>query len=55
MGRVNSRRRLHYAASIGCTSADGIYLAFAPDKNLPQLMAWLDTVDNPAHVTSESR
>jgi hypothetical protein len=28
MGRVNSERRLRYAALIGCQSADGTYLAF---------------------------
>lgn len=30
MGRVNSLRRLRYAASIGCDSADGTFLAFRP-------------------------
>lgn len=44
MGRVNSRRRLMYAASIGCDSADGTYLAFGPDRNLPTLLSWLDGV-----------
>lgn len=42
MGRVNSRRRLNYATSIGCTSADGTYLAYAPDRNLPRLLNWLN-------------
>ena len=28
MGRVNSAKRLQYAATIGCHSADGTYLAF---------------------------
>lgn len=41
MGRVNSRRRLFYADAIGCDSADGTFLAFGPDRNLPQLLAWL--------------
>lgn len=41
MGRVNSRARLRYAISIGCNSADGTFLAFGPDQNLPQLLAWL--------------
>jgi hypothetical protein len=41
MGRVNSLRRLRYAADIGCDSADGTYLAFGPDQNLPNLLAWL--------------
>jgi len=41
MGRVNSRRRLRYAASIGCHSADGTYLVYGPDRNLPKLLSWL--------------
>lgn len=41
MGRVNSERRLRYAQTIGCRSADGTYLAFGPDVNLPRLMAWV--------------
>lgn len=41
MGRVNSRKRLVYAASIGCDSADGTFLAFGPHKNLPKLESWL--------------
>ena len=40
MGRVNSERRYRYAAAIGCDSADGTYLTFGPDVNLPQLLAW---------------
>lgn len=45
MGRVNSYRRLAYAASIGCTSADGTYLRFAPDVNLPKVLSWLARVN----------
>ena len=41
MGRVNSLRRLRYAHSIGCHSADGTCLAFCPDLHLPRLLAWL--------------
>ncbi len=41
MGRVNSRVRLQYAAAIGCDSADGTFLAFGPDGNLPTLRSWL--------------
>jgi hypothetical protein len=41
MGRVNSHRRLQYAATIGCDSADGTYLAFAPGHNLRRLLWWL--------------
>lgn len=45
MGRVNSRRRLEYAKWIGCDSADGTYLTFGPDTNLPKLLSWLDALD----------
>lgn len=43
-GRVNSRRRLRYAAAElggGCDSVDGTFLVFAPDANLPRLLGWL--------------
>ncbi len=40
MGRVNSRRRYAYAEHIGCTSADGTFLAYGPDKNLAELLGW---------------
>jgi hypothetical protein len=45
MGRVNSLKRLRYADRIGCASADGTYLAFGPDRNLPTLLAWLREVN----------
>lgn len=38
MGRVNSARRLRYAAGIGCDSADGTLLAFDPAAPVDQ---WL--------------
>lgn len=41
MGRVNSERRLQYAHAIGCDSADGTYIAFGPDLNLPDVLAWV--------------
>jgi hypothetical protein len=41
MGRVNSLDRLRGAIGIGCDSADGTFLKFGPDKNLPQLLRWL--------------
>lgn len=44
MGRVNSHRRLRYAAAIGCDTADGTYLAFGPDQNLPKLLSWVREV-----------
>lgn len=46
MGRVNSMQRLRYAARIGCDSADGTYLTFGPDENLPKLLRWLRDVNN---------
>jgi hypothetical protein len=42
MGRVNSYRRLRVAAALGCHSADGTFLKFAPDINEPRLLRWLD-------------
>lgn len=42
MGRVNSLRRLRYAADLGCHSVDGTYLRFGPDRNLPRLLSWLN-------------
>jgi hypothetical protein len=46
MGRVNSLKRLKYADAIGCHSADGTFLIFGPDKNLPQLLGWLRAVND---------
>ena len=40
MGRVNSFKRLRYAGEIGCDSADGTFVAFAPAKNVVRLEAW---------------
>lgn len=45
MGRVNSHKRLRYADAIGCDSADGTYLAFGPDQNLPHVLSWLRGVN----------
>lgn len=44
MGRVNSARRLRYANEIGCDSADGTFISFAPTENLPRMLRWLDTL-----------
>lgn len=52
MGRVNSHRRLRYARDIGCDSADGTFLAFGPDRNLPQLLDWLAELDRQAPLFS---
>lgn len=46
MGRVNSASRLNYADAIGCDSADGTYIAFGPDLNLPHVLGWLRAVND---------
>lgn len=45
MGRVNSLRRLGYAASIGCDSVDGTYISFGPNINLPKMLRWVTAVN----------
>ena len=47
MGRVNSERRWRYADAIGCDSADGTFLTYGPDVNLPRLLAWTPNPDAP--------
>jgi hypothetical protein len=47
MGRVNSLRRLRYAASLGCDSVDGTFLAFGPDANIPRLVRYLRRAAEP--------
>lgn len=42
MGRVNTRQRLRYAVHIGCDSVDGTGMTRAPDKNMTQMLRWLD-------------
>lgn len=44
MGRVNSRRRFTYAASIGCDSVDGTFLAFGPTRRMPEIKGWVDSL-----------
>lgn len=43
-GRVNSHRRFRWAEAIGCDSADGTYLTFGPDTNLPKLLRWVHDI-----------
>jgi len=45
MGRVNSLRRLEIAEGFGCDSADGNFLGFGPDQNLPKLLRWLRQIE----------
>lgn len=44
-GRVNSFRRLRAMALGGAHSADGTFVAFGPDVNIPRLRSWLDEHD----------
>lgn len=44
VGRVNSLKRLRYAAEIGADSADGTYIGFKPSVNAPKVLGWLDTL-----------
>lgn len=47
-GRCNSRKRYFYMAEVmGCHSADGTYLTFGPDINLPKLLRWLEEWQRP--------
>lgn len=54
MGRVNSKKRLAYAASIGCDSADGTFIGFGPMKNLPKVLAWLEATATPAPAVEKA-
>lgn len=40
-GRCNSLRRLRIAQVQGCDSADGTFLGYGPDVNLPKVLRWL--------------
>lgn len=44
MGRVNSLRRLRTAKVQGCDSADGTFVAFGPDVNIPRVQKWLSAL-----------
>lgn len=52
MGRVNSFTRLRYATAIECDSADGTYVAFGPDVNLPDVLGWLRDVNSQGSLFS---
>jgi hypothetical protein len=41
MGRVNSYKRLALAASWGIDTADGTFLKYGPETNVPRLCSWL--------------
>lgn len=41
VGRVNSFRRLHRSVLAGADTADGTFIAFGPDVNVPRVRHWL--------------
>lgn len=43
-GRVNSLKRLRAMHLQGCDSADGTFVAFGPDTNIPRMQKWLTAV-----------
>lgn len=43
-GGANSLRTLQLARSAGYDSADGTFVAFGPDQNIPRLRRWLDAL-----------
>jgi hypothetical protein len=45
-GRVNSQKRFTYFDKMGCDSADGTFIAFGPDINLPKALKWVDSSIN---------
>jgi hypothetical protein len=49
VGRVNSGKRYERFALMGVDSADGTFLAFGPEKNLPHLLSWVRK-----HVTHQT-
>jgi hypothetical protein len=54
MGRVNTWGRLRYAERIGCDTADGTFLAFGPNTNLPPLLGWLRAVNDQRPLWTET-
>lgn len=48
VGRVNSLRRLRACRVSLVDSADGTYVRFGPDRNLPKVWDWLDAVNGQA-------
>ncbi|MBA3824526.1 MAG: hypothetical protein H0X24_11615 [Ktedonobacterales bacterium] len=45
-GRVNSYERLELMTSWGCDTADGTYIAFAPNLHLDNILRWLNRVNS---------
>ena len=44
-GRVNSLRRLRHVAWQGAQSADGTFVAFGPNVNLPRMRGWIEAMN----------
>lgn len=45
VGRVNSYKRMRVCAAVGVHSVDGTGIKFAPDKNVPKVLDWLDRLN----------
>jgi len=54
MGRVNSRKRLRLAHEFGCKTADGTYIAFGPDTNLPATLAWSAEINGQPRIFDDA-
>lgn len=50
VGRVNSLQRMRWCAAHGADSADGTFVAFGPDVNLPKVQGWLSVVRSEVHL-----
>jgi hypothetical protein len=46
MGRVNSWKRFQLAHHMGCDSADGTHVAYAPDRNISHIHQWITRIDS---------
>lgn len=53
-GRVNSLRRLVAMRTAFVDSCDGTYVAFGPDRNLPRVYDWLDSLKEAACLWQET-
>lgn len=55
VGRVNSLARMAVVHAFGAESADGTYLAFGPDKNLPRIKKWMKAFTDCAETADAIR
>lgn len=42
VGRVNSGARFRHFRALGCDTADGTFVAYAPDVNVPKVRRWIN-------------